>query len=280
MKPTRILIAAAVVISFTACNNNSSSSNGTSGSSNNAAPLLKEENVTYNGDNATMKGYIVYDENKKGTRPAVLVVHEWWGQNDYPRMRARELAKLGYVAMAVDIYGDGKTVETPEEANKMASVFYMNPPKEKIRFDAALNALKQMSQVDTNNIAAIGYCFGGGLVVNMAKMGEPLKGVVSFHGNLAGVPVDKNLLKSQILVCHGEDDTFVSEAEINQFKKQMDSIGASYEFRQYPNATHAFTNPEATAKGQKYNLPIAYNGAADTASWNDMKTFFGRIFNK
>ena len=281
MKPTGIFLAFATAISFTACNNNQSSSTSPSSDSmNNAnmAPSLKEENIVYSGDGANMNGYIVYDENKKGARPAVLVVHEWWGQTDYPRMRARELAKLGYVAMAVDIYGDGKTIETPDDAGKMAAGFYTNPPKEKIRFDAALNKLKTYPQVDTNNIAAMGYCFGGGLVLNMARMGDNLKGVVSFHGNMSGAPADKNLLKAKILVCHGADDKFVLAPEVQQFKKQMDSIGADYEFKQYPNATHAFTNPAATAKGEKYKLAIAYNGVADTASWNDMKAFFLRLF--
>ena len=148
----------------------------------------------------------------------------------------------------------------------------------KSRFDAALNKLKTYDQVDTNSIAAIGYCFGGGMVLNLARLGENLKGVVSFHGSLVGTPADKNLLKAEILVCHGADDQFVKPQEVAQFKKQMDSIGADYSFKQYPNATHAFTNPAATEKGEKFKIPIKYNGTADSASWNDMKDFFGRIF--
>ena len=113
--------------------------------------------------------------------------------------------------------------------------------------------------------------------MNMARLGDPLKGVVSFHGNLLGVPADKNLLKAKILVCHGEADQFIN-AQVAPFKKQMDSIGADYTFKQYPNATHAFTNPASTENGEKFKMPIRYNGAADTASWNDMKDFFARIF--
>ena len=131
---------------------------------------------------------------------------------------------------------------------------------------------------DTNNIAAIGYCFGGGMVLNFARQGEKLKGVVSFHGSLLGVPLDQSLLKADVLVCHGEEDSFVKPEEVAEFKKEMDAIGASYTFRSYAGATHAFSNPNATEKGKKYNMPIAYNAAADTASFNEMKLFFNTIF--
>ncbi|MDZ4793027.1 MAG: dienelactone hydrolase family protein [Bacteroidota bacterium] len=239
---------------------------------------LKEENITYTGDNVTMNGLVVYNENIEGIRPAVLVVHEWWGLNDYAKMRARELAKLGYIAMAVDMYGNGAQADNPDSAGKLATPFYTNPQMAKTRFDAALAKLKTYSQVDGSKIAAIGYCFGGAQVLNMAKLGENLKAVVSFHGNLIGVPIDKNLLKAAILVCHGAADQFVPQTEVDQFKKQMDSIGAKYTFKAYEGATHAFTNRDATAMGEKFKIPIKYNAAADTASWNDMKTFFSEVF--
>ena len=148
----------------------------------------------------------------------------------------------------------------------------------KMRFDAAVNKLKEYKEVDTTNMAGIGYCFGGGMLLNFARMGEGLKGVVSFHGSLIGAPADKSLLKSKILVCHGADDQFVPADEVATFKHQMDSIGAVYTFKSYPGATHAFTNPDATAIGEKFKIPIAYNAAADTASWNEMKTFFTGLF--
>jgi len=181
--------------------------------------------------------------------------------------------------MAVDMYGNGKRADNPTDAGNLAMPFYQNPQLAKTNFDAALNKFKTYDQVDANNIAAIGYCFGGGVLLNLARMGEDLKGVVSFHGSLVGTPADKNLLKAKILVCHGNDDKFVPQTEVDQFKKQMDSIGASYIFKGYDGATHAFTNPNATAMGQKFNLPIAYNAAADTASWNEMKGFFKNIFH-
>ncbi len=241
-------------------------------------PNMKEENVTYTSDGTTMQGYVVYDENKEGARPAVLVVHEWWGLNDYAKKRARDLAALGYIAMAVDMYGNGKQADNPDSAGKLATPFYTNPQMAKTRFDAALAKIKTYSQADASRVGAIGYCFGGAQVLNMAKMGDDLKGVVSFHGNLNVVPANKDLLKAEVLVCHGAADPFVPEDEVALFKKQMDSIGAKYSFRAYEGAVHAFTNPNATAMGEKFNIPIKYNAAADTASWNDMKAFFEKVF--
>ncbi|HEY6505313.1 MAG TPA: dienelactone hydrolase family protein [Chitinophagaceae bacterium] len=242
------------------------------------APAIKEENITYTGDGVTMNGFVVYDSNNKDKRPAVLVVHEWWGLNDYAKKRARELAGLGYIAMAVDMFGNGKTADNPDSALKLAMPFYQDIAMAKKRFDAALTKLKSYSQADGNKVAAIGYCFGGGMVLSMAKLGDSLAGVVSFHGNLNIAPANKELLKAKILVCHGADDPLVPQAEVDLFKKQMDSIGATYTFKAYAGAKHAFTNPAATANGEKFKLPIAYNAAADTASWKDMKEFFGTIF--
>jgi dienelactone hydrolase len=266
------LIGAALAGSMTLLSCNNRGDQKTSKSS------IKEENVEYAADSVTLKGFVAYDENKQGKRPAVLVVHEWWGLNDYTRNRARQLAELGYIAMAVDMYGNGKTAANPDEAGKLAMPFYQDPQMAKKRMDAALAKIKEYPQTDENNIAAIGYCFGGGMVLNCAKLGEDLKGVVSFHGSLAGVPPDKNLLKAKILVCHGADDKFVSQKDVDQFKHQLDSVGADYTFKVYPNATHAFTNPDATKLGQQFNMPIAYNAEADKNSWNDMKEFFARIF--
>lgn len=243
-----------------------------------AMPKLKEENINYTLDSLNMGGYIVYDENIKGKRPAVLVVHEWWGLNEYAKRRARELAGLGYIAMAVDMYGNGRTADNPELAGKLAMPFYTDPVMAKKHFDTALSKLKTYSQVDAERIGAIGYCFGGGMLLNFVRMGEPLKGIVSFHGSLLGTPADKNLLTAKMLVLHGEDDKFVPVTEVAAFKKQMDSIGAAYSFKSYPGATHAFSNPDATAMGEKFKIPIAYNAAADTASWNEMKNFFAGLF--
>ena len=241
---------------------------------------IKEEKVTYSIGAKTFKGTIVYNESQTGKRPAVLVVHEWWGLTDYPVMRARKLAELGYIAMAVDMYGDGKIAANPTEAQELATPFYKDPQLSKTRLEAALSKLKEFKQTDSQNIFAIGYCFGGSVVLNSAKLGADLKGVVSFHGGLAGVPANKDLLKAKILVCHGGIDKFVPDNDISTFKHQLDSIGADYKFIVYPNATHAFTNPDATKIGKQFNMPIEYNEKADTDSWNDMTMFFNKILKK
>lgn len=261
---------------FTACHNEEKKPGNESSMK---EPKLKEENITYTGDGVTMNGYVVYDENKEGKRPAIIVIHEWWGLNDYAKGRAKQLAELGYIAMAMDMYGNGKTADNPDSAGKLATPFYQNPQMMKTRFDAALEKLKSYPQADTSKLASMGYCFGGGLSLNLARLGEDLKGVVSFHGSLlGGVPLDKSKLKADILVCHGAADPFVPQEEVNKFKQQMDSAGAKYTFKAYEGAVHAFSNPNATAMGEKFKIPIKYDAAADTASWNDMKEFFGKIF--
>jgi Dienelactone hydrolase and related enzymes len=206
----------------------------------------------------------------------VLVVPEWWGVNDFTREKAQQLAKLGYVAFAVDMYGNGQTADNPDLAGKMATPFYQDPQMALKRLHAAVEEVKKHPNVDTSRIAAIGFCFGGSMVLNAAKLGEDLDAVVSFHGDLRGVNPDKNLLKAKILVCHGAADPFVPQEQADAFKKQMDSVGADYVFKEYADATHAFTNPYSTETGKRFNLPIAYNPAADSASWKDMQEFFAR----
>jgi dienelactone hydrolase len=274
-KSTSILLALTAFLVFAvACNNE------TEKKAEEKTPSLKEENITYEADSLTMNGFVVYDENIEGARPTVLVVHEWWGLNDYARMRARELAKLGYTAIAIDMYGNGKTADNPDSAGAYATPFYKDPQMAKRRIEAAIAKIKTYQQTDAANIAAIGYCFGGGMLLNVARLGIDLKGVVSFHGSLVGTAADKNLLKAKILVCHGAVDPFVPATEVATFKTQMDSIAAAYTFKEYANAVHAFTNPDATAMGEKFKIPIKYDAAADTASWKDMKEFFTSLFQQ
>jgi dienelactone hydrolase len=208
------------------------------------------------------------------------VVPEWWGLNDYTKMRVRKLAELGYIAMATDLFGDGKIASNPTEAQQFTGPFYKDPTLVKGLLDVALTKLMKYSQADANNIAAIGYCFGGFVALNYAKLGADMKGVVSFHGGMGGVPVDKMLMKAKVLVCQGGSDKFVSQKDVDKFKYQLDSIGISNTVRVYANATHAFTNPDATVTGKKFNMPIEYNPQADKDSWNDMKMFFEKIFKK
>lgn len=281
MRTTKMFLLGCMIagtLAFAGCGDQSGKTEETTETKTDS-PAVKEEAVTYMADSATCNGFVAYDANKTGKRPVVLVVPEWWGVNDYVRNRAKQLAELGYLAIAVDMFGNGKIAANPDEAGKLAGQFYGNPALAKTRFDAALNKIKSYPQADTANIAAIGYCFGGSMVLAVAKMGEPLNGVASFHGGLQPiVPTSKELLRAKILVCHGNADSFVPKEQVDLFKKQMDSIGADYTFKTYDSATHAFTNPQATEVGKKFNMPISYNEAADKASWNDMKAFFDRIF--
>jgi len=246
-----------------------------------AQPKIQGNTVEYNAQGVVMKGYLAYDENINGKRPGVLVVPEWWGLNGYARIRTRMLAELGYTAMAVDMYGEGKVVMTPDEAGKLSSEAMKNFDVGKARFMAAMDFLKEQPAVDPTRIAAIGYCFGGGVVLNMARQGADLKGVASFHGGLTAVkPAQPGSIKAKILVLHGGADKFVTPEQIEAFRQEMKSAGADFKFVSYPGATHSFTNPEATELGKKFKLPVAYNADADKKSWDEMKKFLSKIFRE
>jgi dienelactone hydrolase len=246
-----------------------------------AAPKIKGEPVDYKAGGVTMKGYLAYDENIKGKRPGVLVVHEWWGQTEYVRKRARMLAELGYAALAVDMYGEGKIATHPDDAGKFSSEFMKNFPVAKQRFEAAMAFLKKQPTVDPKRIAAIGYCVGGGVVLNMARQGEDLKAVASFHGSLAAVePAQAGKVKAKIRVYNGEDDKFTPKEAIDAFMKEMRDAKVDFQFINYPGAIHAFTNPEADELGKKFSLPLAYNADADKKSWEDMTHFFAEVLKK
>ncbi|HEX4876552.1 MAG TPA: dienelactone hydrolase family protein [Chitinophagaceae bacterium] len=268
-----ILAAFSVLLLLSACKNGDNKKEVTDSKE----PKLKEESITYKVDSLNMNSFMVYDENLKGKRPLVLVIHEWWGLNDYVKMRAKKLAELGYVALAVDMYGNGQMGNDPDAAGKLAMPFYQNTEMAKRHILAAIENVKTNVLIDTSKMAIMGYCFGGAVSIGVARMGLDLKGAVSFHGNLNVVPLNKDLLKAEILVCHGNADPLVPQAEVDLFKKQMDSVGAKYIFKGYEGAMHAFTNPNATALGEKYKLPIKYDAAADTASWNEMKVFLERV---
>lgn len=233
---------------------------------------IKTEEVNYSSDGINLQGFAAYSTDRKDA-PVIIIVHEWWGLNDYAKNRAKQLAKLGYFVFAVDMYGDGKIANNPTEASEYAMPFYKDPVMANKRLEAAIKKIKTYTQADTREIVAIGYCFGGSMVLNAARAGLPFDKVVSFHGGLAGLKPEKDKLKAKILICHGEDDQFVSKDEVQKFKKEMDSIGADYTFKTYPKATHAFSNPDATANGKKFDLPIAYNKKADQDSWNDFMQF-------
>ena len=246
-----------------------------------AQPKILGKTVEYSAQGVVMKSYLAYDENVQGRRPGVLVLPEWWGLNDYVRMRARMLAELGYAALAVDMYGEGKVGMHPDDARKFSSELMKNFDDAKTRFMAAMDFLKQQPTVDPTRIAAIGYCFGGGVVLNMARQGVDLKGVASFHGILTPIkPAQPGSVKAKVLVLNGADDKFTTPEQIEAFKKEMENAGAGFKFISYPGAVHSFTNPEATELGKKFGMPIAYNSNADKKSWDELKEFLKTIFKE
>jgi dienelactone hydrolase len=239
---------------------------------------IKTENFDYQAGKSNMKGFIAYDDAIKGKRPGVLVVHEWWGHNDYARKRARMLASLGYTAMSLDMYGDGKLANHPKDAGKFSGAIKKNMPLATERFQAAMKLLKKHNTTDSDRIAAIGYCFGGGIVLNMARQGLDLKGVASFHGSLGASVKAKKNIKTEVLVLNGAADPFTKPESIKAFKKEMAAAGIKYKFINYKNAKHAFTNPDADKFGKQFKIPLAYNKKADKESWAEMKRFLKRIF--
>ena len=236
--------------------------------------------VSYVAEGTTLKGYIAYDDTFKGKRPAVLVVHEWWGNNAYARHRADMLAELGYTALAVDMYGDGKVANHPDDAGKFAAAVSKNMPVAKARFEAGMQLLRGQKTVDAKEMAAIGYCFGGGVVLNMARMGEPLKAVVSFHGSLStDTPAQAGQIKARIESFTGEADPMIGADKVAAFKQEMTLAGADFRAVTYPGVKHGFTNPDADELGKKFNLPLAYNADADKDSWQQATVFLKDVFS-
>lgn len=247
-----------------------------------AAVTLTGKTVTYKAGETTLKGYLVANEALPGKRPAVLVIHEWWGQDAYARQRATMFAELGYVALAIDMYGDGQVATTPDAAGKLAGGIRKDLPTALARIQAALTLVQALPNVDPQQVVAVGYCFGGGLVLNAARAGFDLKGAVCFHGSLApmGQPAAPGAVKAQVRVYNGANDTFVSADEIAAFKQEMTAAKVPFEFHNMAGSLHAFTNPESDELAKKFNLKIAYNEAADKESWADMKQFLGQLLKQ
>jgi dienelactone hydrolase len=245
-----------------------------------AGPSIQGEEVDYTDGETAMKGYLAWDANQSGPRPGVLVVHEWWGHNDYARRRARELAELGYTALAVDMYGDGRQAEHPDDAGQFAAEVMQNMPTARARFEAAHELLDAHPTTDPDRTAAIGYCFGGGVVLAMARAGADLDAVVTFHGSLPVEAIENpEAVKARFLILHGAADPFVTPEQVDAFKKSMDDAGVDYRFVAYEGAKHSFTNPDADTYAEKFGLPIAYDAAADEQSWQAMKEFLAEVFS-
>lgn len=237
------------------------------------------EEVNYTTESTGMKGYIAYDTSTEDKRPGILVVHEWWGHNTYTRERANMLAELGYTAFAVDMYGDGKQANHPDDAGKFSGMVMQNIEEAQARFDAALKILKTHPSVDSTQIAAIGYCFGGSVVLTMANAGTDLDAVAAFHSGVQLPIMPGSNLKAKVLVCNGAADPFVSPESVVNFKKAMDSIQAEYTYIAYEGAQHAFTSKDADSLGKKFRLPLAYQEKADLASWDELKKLLNNTFN-
>ncbi|MDH4235397.1 MAG: dienelactone hydrolase family protein [Gallionella sp.] len=235
--------------------------------------------VTYSTNGTTLNGYIAYDISITGKRPGVLVVHEWWGHNKYARKRARMLAELGYTALAVDMYGDGKQALHPDDAAKFSAEVSKDMQKAKARFEAGMNLLSKHDTVDARNIAAFGYCFGGSVVLNMARMGENLKAVASFHGSLgSNIAVKPGQIKARIMSFTGEADPMIGTDNVVAFKQEMENAKADFKVFTYAGAKHAFTNPDADKLGRKFNLPLAYHAEADIDSWQQATMMLREVF--
>lgn len=240
-----------------------------------AEAALKGEKVTYQQGGTKLQGYLVYEDSNQAQRPGVLVVHEWWGLNDYAKKRAEELAKEGYVALAVDMYGDGKTTTHPQEAGEWAKAVRQNKQLGKERFTAGQEILRKHPLVLKDQIAAIGYCFGGSVVLTMAQEGADLKGVASFHGGLPPDNAEPGKFKAKVLVCNGAEDPMITWDQIKQYQDNLRAAGADWQFVSYGGAKHSFTVPDADKAG----IPaLAYNKNADQRSWKLLLSFLKEVF--
>lgn len=241
-----------------------------------ALATIQTKVVEYKDGNTVLEGYLAYDDALGGKRPGVMVVHEWNGLGPYVKRRAEELAKLGYVAFAIDMYGKGIRPKTPEESAAQAKIYRSDRQLMRSRANAGLAVLQQNSLTDPKRIAAIGYCFGGGTVLELARSGANIAGVVSFHGNLdTPNPGDAKNIKAKVLVLHGANDPLVPAEQVTAFETEMRQAAVDWQLVAYGGAVHGFTNSEA---GNDASKGVAYNEAADKRSWEAMKQFFAEIF--
>lgn len=242
-------------------------------------PDIATEELRYMAGGAECTGYLAYDRNRPGPRPGVLIVHEWWGHNDYVRRRARMLAELGYTALALDMYGDGKRAEHPQDAQRFMQEVLGNMDAGVARFQAARQLLERHPSADPQRTAAIGYCFGGAVVLGMARSGADLDAVASFHGSLATqTPARPGAVKARILVCHGGADAMIPPEQVDAFRQEMQAAGANVQLVTYSQAMHGFTNPDATRKGEQFQLPLAYDADADQRSWQELQDFLAQTW--
>lgn len=238
---------------------------------------IQTQAVEYRHGQTTLAGFLAYDDAREGKRPGILIIHEWKGFGDYVKMRAQKLAELGYVAFALDMYGKGVFAKNHEEAGALSGIYFNDRVLMRSRALAGLEVLKNQEIVDTGKLAAIGYCFGGAAVLELARAGTDLSAVVSFHGSLkTPMPSGPGDIKAKILVMHGADDGFIKPEQIAAFQEEMRRSGADWQMIMFGDAVHGFTVPEA---GSDKSTGVAYNEKADKRSWTLMQSFFSEIFN-
>ncbi|MCX5834402.1 MAG: dienelactone hydrolase family protein [Deltaproteobacteria bacterium] len=243
-----------------------------------AEARLQTQVVEYRHGGVVLEGYLAYDDAFKGKRPGVLVVHEWWGINNFIRERTENLARLGYVAFAADIYGKGIRTADFQEAAAISGKYKKEPELLRDRAKAGLAKLKSLKQTDGKRLAAIGYCFGGTTVLELARSGSEVRGVVSFHGGLATEdPADAKNMKASVLVLHGADDPYVPPEEVRKFQDEMSQAGVDWQMIFYGGAVHSFTNPDA---GSDKTKGAAYQERADRRSWQAMRDFLYTLLNQ
>lgn len=247
-----------------------------------ALAAIQEEAVTYKDGDTVMKGFIVYDDASKAKRPGIIVVHEWWGITRHVRDEARKFASQGYTAFVADMYGDGKTADNPKDAGALAGGVRKNPAAMQSRFVAAKEALAKHATVDGAKIGASGYCFGGSVVLDMARAGLDLRGVAAFHAGPgpSGPAAQAGKVKARVLVLNGDADPLIKPDAVEAFRKEMAAANVDYRYISYPDAVHAFTNPEATALGKQFSLPLAYHPEADRQSKAEAGKFFEAVLKK
>jgi dienelactone hydrolase len=243
---------------------------------------INETPVTYNDGKTTMNGFVVYDTAKKAKQPGIVMVPEWWGITKHMHNEARRLARQGYTAFIADMYGDGRTADNPDDADALSGSVMKSPQAMESRFNAAREQLAKQPTVDPTRIGAVGYCFGGAVVLNMARAGADLAGVAGFHASLdLNTPAPAlGTVKAKILVLNGADDPFVKKEQYATLKADMDAAKADYRVIEYPGAVHAFTNPEATALGKKFNLPLRYDAKVNKQAEGEASKFFAGVFKK
>ncbi len=237
---------------------------------------MKTQNFEYRLGDLTFRGYLAYDEARPGKRPGILVVHEAWGVGEHVRERAERLAGLGYVALAADMFGEGRQASSTQEGLGWTAALRNDVPTLRARIRAAFDALSSLPQVDPNRIASIGYCFGGTASLELARSGAPVVGVVGFHSNLSTQqPAEAGKVSAKILACIGTEDPFVPPAQVQTFVEEMTRAGADFQLILYGGAMHSFTNPKAAERGLN---GLAYHKPTDERSWSAMQTFFHELF--